>query len=85
MGEVRGNPVQVPAPEVRAGIPARRAEALGRGIAAGREWARKGRQLTLDWIEDHPGQALLIAIGAGFVLGQILFRVAETEEEEPED
>jgi hypothetical protein len=81
MGEVRGNPVQVP------GIGAfpRRTEALGRGIAAGREWARRGTQLTLDWIEDHPGQALLIALGAGFVLGQILFRVAGGEQEESQD
>lgn len=83
MGEVRGNPVQVPAPGIGA-LP-RRTEALGRGIAAGREWARRGTQLTLDWIEDHPGQALLIALGAGFVLGQILFRVAEREQEESQD
>ncbi|HYZ89838.1 MAG TPA: hypothetical protein VE620_11125 [Myxococcales bacterium] len=85
MGEVRGNQVQLPAAEIRAGIPARATDALGRGVAAGREWTRRATQLTLDWIEDHPGQALLIAVGAGFVLGQILFRVGPPEEEDPED
>ena len=74
MGEVRGNQVQVPAPEIRASVPQRGMEAFGQGIAAGREWARKATQRTLDWIEGHPGQALLMAAGAGFVLGQILFQ-----------
>ena len=85
MGEVRGNQVQLPAAEIRSEVPRRPSEALGRGIAAGREWTRKATQLTLDWIEDHPGQALLIAVGAGFVLGQILFRVSEPEVEDPDD
>lgn len=74
MGEVRGNQVQVPAPEIRSSVPQRGIEAFGEGIAAGREWARKATQRTLDWIESHPGQSLLIALGAGFVLGQLLFR-----------
>jgi hypothetical protein len=84
MGEVRGNQVQMPAPGV-ATSPGGRSEALVRGVAAGREWTRRATQLTLDWIEDHPGQALLIAIGAGFVVGQILFRVTADEEEKSED
>jgi ElaB/YqjD/DUF883 family membrane-anchored ribosome-binding protein len=82
MAEVRGNQVQLPAAAIRSEVPHRPIEALGRGIAAGREWTRKATQLTLDWIEDHPGQALLIAVGAGFVLGQILFRVSEPEVED---
>lgn len=87
MEEVRGNQVEMPASGIGAGVPSRRTEALGRGVAAGREWTRKATQLTLDWIEDHPGQALLIAVGAGFVLGQILFRVRqpEPEDEDSED
>jgi hypothetical protein len=85
MGEVRGNQVQLPAPEIRAGVLRQRTQAVGRGLAAGREWTRRATQRTLDWVEDHPGQALLIALGAGFLMGQIFFRVAEPEEEEPED
>jgi len=49
-------------------------EAFGQGITAGREWARRATQRSLDWIEGHPGQALLIAVGAGFVAGQLFFR-----------
>src|SRR5207248_7032754 len=63
MGEVRGNQVQVPAPEIRASVPERGADALAHGIAAGREWARKASQRTMDWIEGHPGEALLVAVG----------------------
>ncbi len=74
MGEVRGNQVQVPAPQFRAGVPRRGREAFGQGIAAGREWARKATQRSLDWIEGHPGQALLIAVGAGFIAGHLFFR-----------
>ncbi|MFL5311321.1 MAG: hypothetical protein ACJ79H_12795 [Myxococcales bacterium] len=74
MGEVRGNQVQVPAPEIRSSIPERGVAAFEQGLAAGREWARKASQRTMDWIEGHPGEALLIALGAGFLLGQVLFR-----------
>ena len=82
MAEVRGNQVQVPAPELRAKTARRSAEALERGVAAGREWTRRATQRTLGWIEEHPGQALLIALGAGFIIGQILFRTARPEREE---
>jgi len=85
MGEVRGNQVQVPAPEIRASVPERGADALAHGIAAGREWARKASQRTMDWIEGHPGEALLVAVGAGFLLGQILFRRRPIREEDAED
>ena len=85
MGEVRGNQVQAAAPEIRASIPERGADALAHGIAAGREWARKASQRTMDWIEGHPGEALLVAVGAGFLLGQILFRRRPIREEEAED
>jgi len=85
MGEVRGKEVQVPAPEIRASVPERGIEAFGEGLAAGREWARKATQRTLDWIEGHPGQALLIAVGAGFILGQLLFRRRGRTDEEARD
>ena len=85
MGEVRGNQVQVPAPEIRATIPERGMEAFEQGLAAGREWARKATQRTLDWIEGHPGEALLVAVGAGFLLGQVLFRRHDFPREEVED
>ena len=85
MGEVRGNQVQVPAPAIRASVPERGADALAHGIAAGREWARKASQRAMDWIEGHPGEALLVAVGAGFLLGQILFRRRPIREEETED
>ena len=85
MGEVRGNQVQVPAPEIRSSIPERGIEAFEEGLAAGREWMRKSTQRTLDWIEGHPGEALLIAIGAGFIVGQIVFRGRRTFEEDEED
>ena len=81
MGEVRGNQVQAPAEEIRAKLPQRGVAAFEQGVAAGREWARKATQRTLDWIEGHPGQALLIAAGAGFLLGQILFRRRPRPEE----
>jgi hypothetical protein len=85
MAEVRGNQVQVPAPEIRASAPDRRMVAFGEGLAAGREWARKATQRTLDWIEGHPGRALLIAVGAGFVLGGFLFRPRVRGKEESRD
>jgi ElaB/YqjD/DUF883 family membrane-anchored ribosome-binding protein len=81
MGEVRGNQVQMPAPEIRATVPERSLEAFEQGLAAGREWARKATQRTMDWIEGHPGEALLIAIGAGFLVGQVLFRRGRVAEE----
>jgi len=85
MGEVRGNQVQVPAPEIRDSVSERGIHAFGEGVAAGREWARRATQRTLDWIEGHPGQALLIAVGAGFVLGGLLFRRRAPTEEEVRD
>ena len=85
MGEVRGNQVQEPAPEIRSTASERGIEAFGQGLAAGREWARKATQRTLDWIEGHPGEALLVAVGAGFLLGQVLFRRHDSPREEVED
>jgi hypothetical protein len=82
MGEVRGNQVQVPVPEIRGGTPGRGLEAFEEGLAAGREWARKATQRTMDWIEGHPGEALLIAVGAGFLLGQVLFRPRTVRQED---
>ena len=68
-------------PEIRGSVPERGLEAFGQGIAAGREWARKTTQRTMDWIEGHPGEALLIAVGAGFLLGQVFFRRRPVPEE----
>jgi hypothetical protein len=36
----------------------------------------------MDWIEGHPGEALLIAVGAGFLLGQVLFRPRTVRQED---
>jgi ElaB/YqjD/DUF883 family membrane-anchored ribosome-binding protein len=72
----------MPAGELRASASRRGAEALERGVAAGREWTRRATQRTLNWVEGHPGQALLIALAAGLVIGQILFRTARPEREE---
>jgi ElaB/YqjD/DUF883 family membrane-anchored ribosome-binding protein len=85
MGEVRRNELQSPAPEIRASASQRSVEALEEGLAAGREWTRKATQRTLDWIEGHPGPALLVAAGVGFVLGQILFRRGPRLDEDLED
>lgn len=85
MAEVRGNQVQVPAPEIRSSVPERGMAAFEDGLAAGREWMRRTTQRTLDWIEGHPGQALLIAVGAGFIIGQLVFRRGVSEVEEEED
>jgi len=74
MAEVRGNQPQVPLDEIRAAPGAADMAAFQQGLAAGREWARKASQRTLAWIEENPGQALLIALGAGFIAGQLLFR-----------
>jgi hypothetical protein len=83
MGEVRGNQPQLPADPIRAaaGESERELAAFGRGVDAGREWARRSTQRALAWMEDHPGQALLLAVGAGFVLGKLLFRPAPEEDE----
>ena len=85
MGEVRRNELQSPAPQIRARAPQQGLEALGQGLAAGREWARRATQRSMDWIEGHPGQALLIAVGAGFVLGEILFRRGRRVDEDLDD
>jgi len=82
MAEVRGNQVQVPAPGIGESVPGPGVEAFSSGVAAGREWARKATQRTLDWIEGHPGRALLIAAGVGFLAGQILFRRRRPPEED---
>ncbi len=83
MGEVRGSQVQLPADAIRA-VPDRGAAAFQQGMAAGREWARKATQRTLDWIEEHPGGSLLMALGAGFLVGQLLFRRRPAGEEDEE-
>jgi ElaB/YqjD/DUF883 family membrane-anchored ribosome-binding protein len=83
MAEVRGNQVQIPADAIRA-RPDRGVAAFEQGMAASREWARKATQRTLDWIEEHPGGALLIALGAGFLVGQLFFRRSPAVEDEEE-
>jgi hypothetical protein len=82
MAEVRGNQVQLSADGIAAPrSPGQDAALFTRGVAAGREWARKSTQRALAWMEDHPGQALLVAMGAGFVLGKLLFRPEPAEED----
>jgi hypothetical protein len=82
MAEARGNQAQTPAAAVRR--PALREDdaLFGRGLDAGREWARRSTQRMLAWIEDHPGQALLVALGAGFVAGKLLLTPRRREDEE---
>ena len=78
MGEVRGKEPQLPADGIRAaegsGPAAGEVELFEEGIAAGREWARKATQQALAWVEENPGSALLVAAGAGLVLGKLLLR-----------
>jgi ElaB/YqjD/DUF883 family membrane-anchored ribosome-binding protein len=81
MAEVRGNQAQLPAAAIRGPAPEEDVARFGRGVEAGREWARKATQRVLAWIEDHPGPALLIATGAGFVLGKLLLAPKRRDDE----
>jgi hypothetical protein len=82
MAEVRGNQAQLPAPGIRGLVPEREDEALFvRGVEAGREWARRSTQRMLAWMEDHPGQALLVALAMGFVAGKLLLGARREEED----
>jgi ElaB/YqjD/DUF883 family membrane-anchored ribosome-binding protein len=81
MAEVRGNQAQLPAAAIRGPAPDEDDALFVRGVEAGREWARKSTQRVLAWIEDHPGQALLVALGAGFVVGKLLLRPKRREED----
>jgi hypothetical protein len=82
MAEVRGNQAHVPSAAIR-GPAAQEDDALFvRGLDAGREWARRSTQRALAWIEDHPGQALLMAIAAGFVAGKLLLATRQRDDED---
>jgi hypothetical protein len=82
MAQVPGNQEQLPAGAIR-GPALRDDDALFvRGVGAGREWARRSTQRVLAWVEDHPGQALLVALGAGFVAGKLLLRPRRDDDEE---
>jgi ElaB/YqjD/DUF883 family membrane-anchored ribosome-binding protein len=82
MAEVRGNQAQIPSAAVRGPAMQEDDALFVRGLDAGREWARRSTQRALAWIEDHPGQALLVAIGAGFVVGKLLLAPRQRDEEE---
>jgi hypothetical protein len=82
MAQVRGNQAQLPVHGITAAPPDEDVALFGRGVAAGREWARKTTQRVLAWIEDHPGQALLVAAGAGFVVGKLLLIPRRREHED---
>ena len=59
------------------------AQAFQRGLAAGREFAQTAVRRIGGWAEEHPGQVLLAGLGAGFILGKLLFprrRVVISEE-----
>jgi len=50
------------------------AHALRRGLEAGRDTAAVAMRRIAAWTEEHPGQALLVGLAAGFLLGKLLFR-----------
>jgi hypothetical protein len=64
---------QLPAPGITAPIP-EKTGAFERGLLAGREYADTAMRRLAAWTEEHPGQALLAALAAGFVLGKIFLR-----------
>ena len=72
---------QLPAPGV-ATPPGEQARTFERGLEAGREYAETALRHLAAWSEEHPGQALLAALAAGFLLGKILFRRRRTVIEE---
>ncbi len=46
---------------------------FAQGARLGTEWVRKTSVQVKAWAEDNPGQAVLVALGAGFLLGKLLF------------
>ncbi len=65
---------QLPAPELIARPHEEEAGAFQRGVAAGLEYADTAARRVAAWVEEHPGQALLAGLAAGFLLGKLLFR-----------
>jgi hypothetical protein len=49
------------------------AQAFQRGLALGREYAETAARRIGAWAEEHPGQLLLAGLGAGILLGKLLF------------
>ena len=49
------------------------APAFLRGLEKGREVAGTAARRIAAWTEEHPGQALLAGLAAGFILGKLLF------------
>jgi ElaB/YqjD/DUF883 family membrane-anchored ribosome-binding protein len=82
MAEVRGNQAQLSSAAIREPAADGSDALLARGVDAGREWARRSTQRALAWIEDHPGQALIIAVAAGFVAGKLLLGATDREDDE---
>lgn len=66
--------VQLPVPESTSPPGAGQAQAFQRGLLFGREYADTAARRIAAWTEEHPGQALLAGLAAGFLLGKLLLR-----------
>ena len=49
------------------------AQAFQRGLLLGREYAETAIRRIGAWAEENPGQVLLAGLGAGILLGKVLF------------
>jgi len=75
---------QLPAPGVAA-PGAQQARAFQRGLELGQDYAGTAVRRIAAWAEEHPGQALLAGLAAGFILGKLFFPRRRRVIEELED
>jgi ElaB/YqjD/DUF883 family membrane-anchored ribosome-binding protein len=57
------------------------ADAFEQGLVAGRVAAQRAVRRVAAWAEENPGQMLLVAAGAGFLIGALLLRKPRVPEE----
>lgn len=63
---------QLPVPGFSGSSAGEEAHAFQRGLEVGREYAGTAMRRIAAWTEEHPGQALLAGLAAGFILGKLL-------------
>jgi hypothetical protein len=82
---------QLPLSHAEAGLPGagenaeEEAQAFQRGLEIGREYAEIAVRRIGAWAEEHPGQVLLAGLGAGILLGKLLFPRRRAVSEDSED